>query len=203
MSEPTVASQRVQRVFSRIHEEQMAGIPVLNAALKVQTLGFQEYQGRVIGILITPWLMNLVMLPGEDDDWSDLDLGKKQRHRFPSGSYRFMVNEIDGMGKCQCHSLYSPMHEFVDQDHARAAAESFLDTLMVAPTEPPKEIVDEELLGRILRGEEESEVELDGFVPIEVSGGEKLVSKASSPECRVKSKLSRRELLRADFLGDA
>jgi hypothetical protein len=38
------------------------------------------------------------MLPGEKDKWSNLKMGKKQPHKFPSSTYKFMVNEIDGIG---------------------------------------------------------------------------------------------------------
>ncbi len=56
--------------------------------------------------------MNVVMLPSEGDDWSNLALGYKQAHKFLSKTYKFMINEIEGIGKCLTHSLYSPMREF-------------------------------------------------------------------------------------------
>jgi len=131
MNDPQLAAKMLERTFNRILHEQMQGIPILNNRLTVQALGFQKFEGRVIGILVTPWLMNMVMLPGEDDDWTTLKLGKKQPHRFPSKTFKFMVNEFDGIGKCQTYSLFSPMNEFINQEHALAAAQSFLDTLMV------------------------------------------------------------------------
>jgi len=185
--------------FERILQEQMQGIPLLNNLLRVQTLGFQEYDGRVIGILITPWLMNLIMLPGADDDWEALELGDKRPHKFPSGTYKFMVNELDGVGKCQTHSLYSPMGEFVNQDHALAAAQGFLDTLMVEREPTEEERVDEELLGRIMRGEETPEVDLDGFATIEPTPA---AAEPPRPEPKLKSELSRRDLLRGSFMRD-
>jgi [NiFe] hydrogenase assembly HybE family chaperone len=63
MNTPQTAAEKLEQIFDKIHQEQMQGIPILNNMLKVQALGFQEYQGRIVGILITPWLMNLVMLP--------------------------------------------------------------------------------------------------------------------------------------------
>lgn len=146
--------RRIEAVFQRIEQEQMQDIPLLNPALQVQTIGFQPYQDRTIGILITPWMMNLMLLPAEDEDWSDLQLGDKLHHRFPANEFRFMVNQIDGIGICQTHSLHSPMHEFMNQEHAVAAAEGFMQTLMVEVENPDTDPHDEELLGRILRGEE-------------------------------------------------
>ncbi len=202
MSKPQAAADALEQAFNKILNEQMTGIPILNTALKVQALGFQEYQNRVIGVLITPWLMNLVMLPGEDDDWHMLDLGKKQSHKFPSNTYKFMVNEIDGIGKCQAHSLFSPMNEFVNQDHALAAAQSFLDALMVVAGPTEEDLVDEELLGRIMRGEETPELNPDDFPVIDAAETTAApVKEQPETKVRVEKGLSRRELLRGSFLG--
>jgi len=202
MNDSQLAAEMLEQTFSRILHEQMVGIPILNNRLKVQALGFQEFKGRVIGILITPWLMNLIMLPGENDDWGALELGKKQPHRFPSKTFKFMVNEFDDIGKCQTYSLFSPMNEFINQDHALAAAQSFLDTLMVetAPTE--ESIVDEELPGCIMREEDTLAVNLDDFAVIEATETVSPVRGASEMKLRVDKKLSRRDLLRGSFLTE-
>ncbi|MCG8489627.1 MAG: [NiFe]-hydrogenase assembly chaperone HybE [Chromatiales bacterium] len=163
MQDVNSMTRQIEAVFKQIEQEQMQGIPLLNPALQVETIGFQEYGGRMIGVLITPWLMNLMLFPGDADDWGELKLGDNQYHRLPSNEYRFTVNEIDGIGLCQTHPLYSPMHEFMNQEHAVAAAESFMRTLMVEVEEPDTDPHDEALLGRILRGEERGEVEMDGF----------------------------------------
>ncbi|MES9928648.1 MAG: [NiFe]-hydrogenase assembly chaperone HybE [Candidatus Thiodiazotropha sp. 6PDIVS] len=185
-------TRQIETVFRGIEQEQMQGIPLLNPTLKVETIGFQHYQGRPVGVLITPWLMNLVLLPGDDDEWSDLKLGEKHQHRLPANEYRFMVNEIEGIGICQTHSLYSPMHEFMDQDHAVAAAENFMKMLMVEIGTPDSDPHDEALLGRILRGEEVAEVEMDGFAIAEA----KCKREVSSVESSVEELISRREFLR-------
>ncbi len=178
----------IEKTFTRIQEEQMQGIPLLNPVLHVATVGFQHYQGRSIGIVITPWMMNLIMFPAENEDWNEMELGHKQPHRLPANQYKFMVNEIDGIGRCQTHSLYSPMHEFVNQQHAEAAARSFMQTLMVEVEEPDEDPYDEELLGRILRGEEEVEIDVDGYAIAE--------QVSETAEESRESAISRRELLR-------
>jgi [NiFe] hydrogenase assembly HybE family chaperone len=185
-------SQEIETAFERIEREQMQGIPLLNPSLKVQTVGFQNFQQRTVGIVITPWMMNLLLLPSEGEDWSHLKLGDKIHHRLPANEYRFLVNEIDGIGFCQTHSIYSPMHEFMNQDHAVAAAESFMQTLMVKVEAPDTDPHDEELLGRILRGEATPEVEMDGFALAEAKH-------RSTPDCAAggdEPGLTRREFLR-------
>lgn len=192
MSDLTTLAKEIEMTFQRIEQEQMQDIPLLNPALRVQSIGFQVYEGRALGIIITPWMMNLLMLPSEQDDWSELKLGDKTHYRLPANEFRFMVNEIDGIGICQTHSLYSPMHEFMNQDHAVAAAENFMQTLMVEVEEPDSDPHQEELLGRILRGEETPEVEMDGFALAEA----KSQSTADCPAAGEKPGLTRREFLR-------
>ena len=160
LADPALAEQRVTGVFERIHREQMAGPPLLNNALTVATIGFQSFRSRVIGIVSTPWMMSLMMLPGVDDQWQSLGLGEKQSHDFPAGTYRFLVNILDGLGVCQMHSVYSPMRDFPNQASAVAAARDFLERLMApAPAVDGEVPVDEELLGRILRGEDIPEID--------------------------------------------
>ena len=95
-----------------------------------------------------------------DDQWQSLGLGEKQSHDFPAGTYRFLVNILDGLGVCQMHSVYSPMRDFPNQASAVAAARDFLERLMApAPAVDGEVPVDEELLGRILRGEDIPEID--------------------------------------------
>ncbi len=202
MNNPQAIAELLEKTFNTIHQDQMQGIPILNTAIRVQAVGFQEYEGRMLGVIITPWLMNVVMLAGENDDWSHLEMGKKQLHEFPSKTYKFMVNEIAGFGKCQTHSLYSPMRDFVNHEQAVIAALAFLDAVMVE-TEPTEEdLVDEELLGRVMRGEETPEINLDDFAVIDSTE----MSTASSErgadlKAQVeKRNLSRRDLLRGNFI---
>ena len=200
MHQPEQMAAAVEQVFTRIHTEQMAGMPILNDRLKVQTLGFQVYRGRCIGVLITPWLMNLMIFPGADEDWSGLKLGSKQQRRFPSNSYKCMVNQVDGIGYYQSHSLHSPMHEFQSQEHALAAAESFMQLLMTEVERPDLDPHDEELLGRILRGEETPD--LSEFASVEPLQPERTGRPVTAGASEARTKLSRRDLLHGTFIQD-
>ena len=84
MKDPQSVAKTVEQAFERVHRESMQNIPILNPRINVQTLGFQYYQERIVGIVITPWLMNVILLPCEDDDWSGEVLGRKEIHAFPS-----------------------------------------------------------------------------------------------------------------------
>jgi [NiFe] hydrogenase assembly HybE family chaperone len=192
----------LEQTFKRIHVENMQGIPILNPAIDVQALGFQHWQGRVLGIIITPWLMNLVLLPAEGEDWSQMELGHKQPQEFPSRSYKFMINDIEGIGPCQTYSMCSPMYDFSSHEQAVQVAQDFLDDLMVETKPTEEDMVDEELLGRVMRGEDTSDIDLsqfDEFDPVLVESAADL----SQAEIKVgvEKKLSRRDLLRGNLAG--
>jgi len=214
INEPQAAADTLLKTFESILQNNMQGIPILNKRLQVQAMGFQQFEGRIIGVIITPWLMNLIILPNEEDDWNELELGKKMPIKFPATSYKFMVNEIDGIGKCKTHSMYSPMHEFSSQDHAVKVAQDFLNALFVERDPTVEELVDEDLLGRIMRGDE-IDVNLDEFAVIEpvsqpvasslnskTSIDEKVIdaTELSSSPSKIAQSMSRRDLIRGKFL---
>ena len=55
----------LERVFECIRIERMVGLPILNEQLRVEALGFRDWQAVRVGALVTPWSINLVILPGQ------------------------------------------------------------------------------------------------------------------------------------------
>jgi len=153
MKSPETIAAEVKQAFEKINRDNMAGLPIVNTALEVETIGFTMHEGRTVGVIVAPWLMTLALFPGDDDDWSDVQVGTKQRFTFPSRDYKFMANEIEGIGIYYGFALHSPMHEFESQDHAVANAEAFMEVLMVE-NENAEDELDEERLALFLQGEE-------------------------------------------------
>ncbi|MGD8512268.1 MAG: [NiFe]-hydrogenase assembly chaperone HybE, partial [Gammaproteobacteria bacterium] len=40
---------------SRVAVERMRDLPIFNERLEVEPVGFREFDGRLVGILISPW----------------------------------------------------------------------------------------------------------------------------------------------------
>ena len=201
MQNPQQVAEQLVETFNRIHLENMQGIPILNPAIGIEATGFQEYQGRILGVVITPWLMNVVLLPRDDEDWNGMELGHKQPHEFGSRIYKFMINEYEGIGVCQTHSLYSPMRNFTSHQQALSAAREFLDDLFNERKLSEEDRVDEELLGKVMRGEEVPEGNLDDFdevQPYQPSGMANAVGQQAT-QVKVEKKISRRNLLRGNL----
>ncbi len=147
----------LEQVFGKIQREQMQDIPILNDKIRVQAVGFRYHEGRLLGVIITPWMMNLMLLPAADDDWQAWQPGHKEVFEFPSKPCQFMLNEFDRVGKCQTRSVYSPMNSFACHEQAVAAAQQYLEQLLTATELTEETVADEQLLARILRGENEQE----------------------------------------------
>lgn len=121
--------KRLLQVFDLIHQTRMQGLPIINPALQVAVVGFESNDQDDIGVLVTPWCMNLVRLP-LGDEWDELQPGSKYCHELPSGEYEFVVGEEPGLGRFQSCSLFSPMFQFADQAAAVATAEASLRAVM-------------------------------------------------------------------------
>lgn len=124
--------------YYRRAAERMRDLPVYNAALAVEAVGFCEHDGRQVGVIVTPWFMNLTATPAAQDlgVWHK---GAATRLAFPSGRYDFVVSEAGDIGLIATCSLFPLMHDFADQATARDAAAAAAAALMQPdpPAQPP------------------------------------------------------------------
>lgn len=112
------------------------GLPIYNPTLAVEAIGFRENDGRHTGVIVTPWFMNLTVLPSAKDRETWVG-GGTVRLSFPSGAYDFTVNELADVGLVGTCSLFSTMTEFTDHEAAQLAARSVADALF-EPESPPE-----------------------------------------------------------------
>ena len=125
-SSPAVA---LERAFETVRRERMHDVPVLNAALAVEAVGFRAWREHWLGILITPWFMNLVLMPRVAAAWHPIGERESRHHVFPAGVFEFIGGREPTLGDYQSCSLFSPMFEFADQREARSTALAALDAL--------------------------------------------------------------------------
>ncbi len=187
MSCPAHLTRDLEQLFDRVQHERMLGVPVVNPALRVQCVGFVAWGDHYLGVLITPWFMNLVLLPGAGQPWADLSVGEKLVQRFPSGAYEFILGEEPGAGRYLMCSLFSPMFEFVDQAAAVATAEAVMQGLMETENHAPVSMREKEIK-RIWQGAPQE----GGSVDEERQDAPTLTERLEQP-------ISRRDLLRGRF----
>jgi len=125
-------SARIERVFAEIHATRMQGMPFVNPALRVEAVGFRRWDGRWLGVLITPWFMNLMLVPDADAGWHHVRYGDSVSYLLPAGVFEFISAREPLLGDYQMCSLFSPVFEFADPDGARATAVAALAALFDA-----------------------------------------------------------------------
>jgi [NiFe] hydrogenase assembly HybE family chaperone len=128
-------------LFMHIAHTRMAGVPVLNPALQVEAIGFEclppcEGEAAGLGILLTPWFMNLVRLPLQRDD-SAARVGRTHEELLAGQRFEFIGAHEAAIGAFSACSLFSPMFEFTDQSTARATALEVLAQLRKPPLPEP------------------------------------------------------------------
>lgn len=63
---PDPQARALEALFEDVHRTRMHDLPFLNAALRVEALGFRDWQAARIGALVTPWSVMIVALPAPD-----------------------------------------------------------------------------------------------------------------------------------------
>ncbi len=162
-------SAALRALFDEISVVRMHGVPILNPALRVATVGF-ELMGlpaassaaaaapataptamastsaataqaiapatdaplSAVGILITPWFMNLVCFSLARQDQPAL-VGSSRARVVGTQSFDFIGAHEERFGNYAACSLFSPMFEFKDQATAVATAEAVLAELRKLP----------------------------------------------------------------------
>ncbi|MBL8487688.1 MAG: [NiFe]-hydrogenase assembly chaperone HybE [Rhodocyclaceae bacterium] len=125
-------SARIEAEFRRVAGV-MGELPISNPALAVEALGFRPWNGLWVGTLLTPWTLNLMLLPAGNGEFRRLGPDESQVWSFPSGDYGFWGGPASALGPYQTCPLISPVHEFADQPSLREAATAALEALMAEP----------------------------------------------------------------------
>ena len=129
---------RLAAIYAAIADRSMRELPVFNDRLGVEAVGFAGHEGRAVGVLVTPWFMNLVVAALPGGSLPPRPAGASIDHALPGGDFACVVGEVAGFGRLDSASLFSPMFEFDDVDVARAVADAAIEEILrPAPVEPP------------------------------------------------------------------
>ncbi len=109
----------------------MRGLPVVNPKLRVASIGFRPFEDGEIGVLVTPWFMNLVFLY-PDAPWSSEPQGTIHTLSFPSGPIEFTVSHDDEIDSFLSAVLFGSMGDFPDQKMALDVAAQVMHDLFVS-----------------------------------------------------------------------
>ena len=128
-------------LYQVIAATRMEGIPLLNPAVQVEAVGFEPVDiaddddatpsnqpAAGVGVLITPWFMNLIWLPLKHLDHAEAVGSKVLRYIGPE-CFEFIGAHENAFGSYQACSLFSPVFEFDQHAAAVATARAVLETL--------------------------------------------------------------------------
>jgi len=131
-------SARLETAFRDI-ETRMRGLPFVNSRLRVEAVAFGPWKHYWLGVMVTPWSMNLMLLARDPAAWRSLTSGEKRRYVFPAGNYDFVSAHDSAIGEHFACSLFSPVLEFSDQataiETARVARAALFDPAHSEPAE--------------------------------------------------------------------
>jgi len=129
-AEIAAVTEKLVADFTEVWHAKMRDVPLVNKALRVEAIGFRKWEGTILGVLVSPWFMNLIQLP-DGEDWSHLIAGEKEIVAFPSGEYEFLHNTREMTGGYKACSLFSPMGEFTRHKDATDVARAVMEALFV------------------------------------------------------------------------
>jgi [NiFe] hydrogenase assembly HybE family chaperone len=122
-------TRALEAEFTEIWHAKMRDVPMVNRNLEVRAVGFRLHEGRLLGVLLSPWFMNLILMPAEGEDWDRLTPGQKEVIAFPSGRYEFTHNTRPMIGGYKACSLFSMMGDFKTQADAVEVASAMMQAL--------------------------------------------------------------------------
>lgn len=132
----------LEETCTQIHHTLMRDLPVVNPVLHVEVVGLRHWGGLCLGVLVTPWCMNLLALPVPSGcALPPVATGTTHTVDLPTGRYELLAAHLPQIGHHLSGSLYSPMDAFTSQDEAVTAARAALDLLFDIAAQAPAEAV--------------------------------------------------------------
>lgn len=116
------------RHFEIIARRHMRGLPIVNPKLSVEAAGARQLGEHRVCVLISPWFMNLVLLPGSDA-WAGVDQGHVCDVTLPGDTIAFTVCHDDVIGTFLTAVMFRTVSDFPDQETARRVAMEILTRL--------------------------------------------------------------------------
>jgi [NiFe] hydrogenase assembly HybE family chaperone len=130
----TSPAAEITHAFRQIEQAQMHGLPVCHDQLTTEVVGLRRFEQHWVGALITPWTLQLILLPATAEA-ERLGDGDHRSLVFPQGAVVFMASENPDLGVYMACSLMSPLHDFPSQAAIRQTAEEVMELLFQAPAE--------------------------------------------------------------------
>ncbi|MEG0006971.1 MAG: hydrogenase-2 assembly chaperone [Aeromonas sp.] len=129
----TNPASRLVEQYERIAREQMCELPFYHAGMPILA-ECDLYEGQWLGVVLTPWMLSVVVLPGPDQCWPDRS-GERLALQLPCGNLTFMVGELPEIGQLLSCSLMSPLDSHLSRKEGAALVGSVHKMLLSLPVQ--------------------------------------------------------------------
>ena len=119
--------------YQHVWETRMHDLPFVNGALGVAAVGFCRHEGDWLGVMVTPWFLNLFLLCGGGRLWGDIPAGERRYLELPCGTMQFIADDDPDLGPYQYCPLIAPVSNIADMATALATARDAMAAVFVAP----------------------------------------------------------------------
>jgi len=120
------------------HFLQIRDAPPGNVLLSCAAVDFARCRGDWIGVVVTPWFINVFLLPGGGDLWGDIPAGQRRYVDLPSGTVAFTAAEDPFIGPYQYSPLVEPVSAVPDMAAALNIAHEVMRGIFPQPTGAPE-----------------------------------------------------------------
>ena len=117
----------------------------LNSLLSCTSVGFTRCQGDWLGVVITPWCMDLVLLPGGGNLWGDIPTGQRRYVELPHEAVAFTAAEEPQLGPYQHAPLVATVASLPDMAAAIRLANQVMREICgdeIPAVVPPSDLPD-------------------------------------------------------------
>ncbi|HNL22708.1 MAG TPA: [NiFe]-hydrogenase assembly chaperone HybE, partial [Rhodocyclaceae bacterium] len=122
--------------YRHVWETRMQDLPFVNPALGVAAVGFRRHRGDWLGVMVTPWFLNLFLISGGGDLWGDIPAGERRYVELPCGTLQFIADDDPELGPYQYCPLMAPVTHLENMIAALTAARDALAAAFTPPAEP-------------------------------------------------------------------
>ena len=124
--------------FQQHWDVHAADMPQANPALQIKAIGFTKIEGDWVGVMVTPWFIQLLLLPGGGTLWGDIPDGQRRYLDLPGSTFYFTATEVADVGPYQFTALLDKIDQAPDMATAQRLADDALRTaLNLTSATPP------------------------------------------------------------------
>ena len=99
----------VQAAFERVSKQSMHDLSFLHPTMGIYASEFALFENQWVGVVITPWMLSAMILPGPNQYWPHRAIGEKLGLILPYGEMTYTVGELEGLTQYLACSLMSPL----------------------------------------------------------------------------------------------